>query len=72
MDRHRSIDPYEVSDDDVESTMLLTGEDLLIILKALDLYAYSLIMSFSDRELEHVKHVAKEIIKSLPKQELDS
>jgi hypothetical protein len=72
MDRHRSIDPDEVSDDDVQSTMLLTGEDLLIILKALDLYAYSLIMSFSTKELEHVKHVATEIMKSLPKQELDS
>jgi hypothetical protein len=41
-------------------------------MKALDVYAYSLIMSQSTAELERVKRVAYIIIESSPKQELDS
>jgi hypothetical protein len=62
----------EVDDEDVDATMLMTADDLDIVMKALDVYAYSLIMSQSTAELERVKRVAYIIIESSPKQELDS
>jgi hypothetical protein len=62
----------EVDDEDVDATMLMTADDLDIVMKALDVYAYSLIMSQSTAELERVKRVAHIIIESSPKQELDS
>jgi len=62
----------EIDDEDVDATMLMTADDLDIVMKALDVYAYSLIMSQSTAELERVKRVAYIIIESSPKQELDS
>jgi hypothetical protein len=52
--------------------MLLTSEDMDIVMKALDCYAYALIMAQAVGELERVKQVAMTIVQSCPKPELDS
>lgn len=69
MDRQIEIDEDEV---EVDATMLLTAEDLEIVMKALDCYAYALIMAQAVGELERVKQVAMQIVKACPKPELDS
>jgi hypothetical protein len=43
-----------------------------IVMKALDCYAYALIMAQAVGELERVKQVAMTIVQSCPKPELDS
>jgi hypothetical protein len=69
MDRPIEIDDEEI---EVDATMLLTADDLDIVMKALDCYAYALIMAQAVGELERVKQVAMAIIQSCPKPELDS
>jgi hypothetical protein len=69
MDRPIEIDDEEI---EVDATMLLTAEDLDIVMKALDCYAYALIMAQAVGELERVKQVAMAIVQSCPKPELDS
>jgi hypothetical protein len=66
--------PIEVDDEEIEvdATMLLTADDLEIVMKALDCYAYALIMAQAVGELERVKQVAMAIVQSCPKPELDS
>jgi len=62
----------EVDDEDVEATFLITGDDMFIIMKALDVYAYALIISQSQTELMQVKEVAEKILVNLPKAEFDA
>ena len=50
----------------------LTDEELVIILKGLDLYGYSLVMSESMTELNKVKNIAIKIISQLPRIGLNS
>lgn len=50
----------------------LTDEELVIILKGLDLYGYSLVMSESMTELNKVKNIAIKIISQLPRTGLNS
>ena len=50
----------------------LTDEELVIILKGLDLYGYSLIMSEGMTELNKVKNIAIKIISQLPRTGLNS
>jgi hypothetical protein len=69
MDRPIEIDDEEI---EVDATMLLTADDLDIVMKALDCYAYALIMAQAVGELERVKQVAMAIVQSCPKPELDS
>jgi hypothetical protein len=64
--------PIEIDEEDVDATMLLTSDDLDIVMKALDCYAYALIMAQAVGELERVKQVAMAIVQSCPKPELDS
>lgn len=54
------------------STLSLRVEDLLLIVKALDVYAYSLYASSSLDELNEVQHLVRTIIRKIPPRELDS
>lgn len=72
MDRHGEIDDEEINEDDVEATFYVTSDDLYIVMKALDVYAYALIISQSQAEFEIVKKLANKIIKGMPTAELDS
>jgi len=72
MDRHSEIDEEEISEEDVEAEFFVTGDDLYLVMKALDVYAYALIISQSQAELELVKTLAVKILKNMPKAELDS
>lgn len=72
MDRHSGLNEEDVDEEDIEATMLITGDDLFIVMKALDVYAYSLIMAQAQFEFERVKEVAEIILKIMPKKELDS
>lgn len=67
MDRQSEID-----DEDVEATMLLTGDQMFLILKALDVYAYAMIVSENKKELREIKKTAELILKNMPKPELNS
>jgi len=69
MDRR---DEIEDDDDEVEATFLITGDDMFLIMKALDVYAYALIISQSQSELMQVKEVAEKILVNLPKAEFDA
>jgi len=62
----------EVDDEDVEATFFITGDDMFLIMKALDVYAYALIISQSQTELMQVKEVAEKILANLPKAEFDA
>ena len=47
MDRH-----FEITEDDEADELLLTGEDIETILRALDSYGYAMVMSQSIGELD--------------------
>lgn len=55
-----------------DSQIGLTGEQMYIVMKALDTYAYAMLASQNDRELAQVQAIAQEFLKRLPKPELDS
>jgi hypothetical protein len=67
MDRQSDID-----EDDVEATMLLNNDQMFLIMKALDIYAYAMIVSENKKELRNIKEVAELIISNMPKPELNS
>lgn len=52
--------------------LLLNGEDLLMIVKALDVYAYSLYACGANEELEQIQSLVKIIMRKIPLRELDS
>ena len=65
MDKREQI----VEDDD---EFLLSSVELLLILKALDLYAYAMHTSGSFYEFSQIQELAKYILTKIPKQELHS
>lgn len=50
----------------------LTGEQVYLVMKALDVYAYALMASQNMQELHQIQTIAQEFLKRAPKQELDS
>ena len=68
MDRSSQV----ITDDDDNETVLLTGEDLYLVMKAIDVYAYALIVSNSLTELAHIRRIAAILATQFPKTELDS
>ena len=67
MDRH-----FEITEDDEADELLLTGEDIETILRALDSYGYAMVMSQSMGELQKIKRAAEALMKQLPRTEFDS
>lgn len=67
MDRSSEIEELEEI-----AEFTLTDEELIIILKSLDLYGYSLVMSEGMTELNKVKNIAIKIISQLPRIGLNS
>lgn len=66
MDKRRR--QIEVMDGDIP----LTSEEILLVMKALDVYAYSLMASNSSYELELIQRVASKFVRNAPQMELDS
>ena len=68
------MDRYsQITEDDAEpDSLLLTGEDIETILRALDSYGYAMVMSQSMGELEKVKRAAQALMAQLPRTEFDS
>ena len=62
----------DLSEEDVEATMLLNSDQMFVIMKALDVYAYALIVSENKKELREVKIIAEIILSKMPKPELNS
>ena len=62
----------DLSEEDVETTMLLNSDQMFVIMKALDVYAYALIVSENRKELREVKRIAEIILPKMPKPELNS
>lgn len=62
----------DLSEEDVEATMLLNSDQMFVIMKALDVYAYALIVSENKKELREVKKIAEIILSNMPKPELNS
>lgn len=69
MDRYGQIIE---EDDDESDSLLLTGEDIETILRALDSYGYAMVMSQSMGELQKIKRAAETLMKQLPRTEFDS
>lgn len=67
MDRSSEIDEERVSTD-----LMLTGEQLHMIVKALDAYASVLLISESAAEFEKVRNVAQAIINQFPREDFNS
>ena len=68
MDRY-----FEITEDDDEAdALVLTGEDIETILRALDSYGYAMVMSQSMGELEKIKRAAEALMTQLPRTEFDS
>ena len=67
MDRSSEVEELEEI-----AEFTLTDEELIIILKSLDLYGYSLVMSEGMTELNKVKNIAIKIISQLPRIGLNS
>lgn len=63
-------------DDEVEENVvaefILTDDDMIVVLKSLDLYGYSMVMSENMTELLKIRSIAMKIITHLPKPELNS
>ena len=66
MDQHGEIEEEAIAE------FTLTDEDMLIILKSLDLYGYAMVMSENMVDLIRVKAIAMKILSHLPKPELNS
>lgn len=68
MDRY-----FEITEDEDEAdSLVLTGEDIETILRALDSYGYAMVMSQSMGELEKIKRAAQALMAQLPRTEFDS
>ena len=67
MDRSSEIDEERVSTD-----LMLTGEQLHMIIKALDAYASVLLIAESAGEFEKVRHVAQTLISQFPREDFNS
>jgi hypothetical protein len=67
MDRSSEIDEERVSTD-----LMLTGEQLHMIVKALDAYASVLLIAESAAEFEKVRNVAQTIINQFPREDFNS
>lgn len=61
-----------LKEEDKVSQFTLDDEEMILLLKGLDLYGYSLIMSESKEELFRVKCMALKLIAQMPKPELNS
>lgn len=66
MDRHSQVDDNQIAE------FTLTDDEMILILKGLDIYGYSLIMSENVPELLLVKNIVTKILAQLPKPELNS
>jgi hypothetical protein len=66
MDRHSEIEDEQIAE------FTLTDDEMILILKGLDIYGYSLIMSENVPELLLVKNIVTKILSQLPKPELNS
>ncbi|NBS69211.1 hypothetical protein EBT31_09915 [bacterium] len=66
MDRHSEVDDNQIAE------FTLTDDEMILILKGLDIYGYSLIMSENVPELLLVKNIVTKILAQLPKPELNS
>jgi hypothetical protein len=66
MDRHSEVDDNQIAE------FTLTDDEMVLILKGLDIYGYSLIMSENVPELLLVKNIVTKILAQLPKPELNS
>ena len=62
----------ETADEYEPDTLLITGDDIETILRALDSYGYAMVMSQSMGELEKIKRAAEALMKQLPRTEFDS
>jgi len=56
----------------VDGDIALTAEEIFLVMKALDVYAYALMASNSAYELELIQRVANKFVRNAPKVELDS
>lgn len=66
MDGHSEVDDFVVAE------FTLTDDDMVLLLKSLDLYGYSMVLSDNMSELLKIRAIAMKIIANLPKPELNS
>lgn len=54
------------------SNLILTSDDIYVIVKSLDAYASVLMIAGASSEFERVKYVAQMLIRQFPREEFDS
>ena len=64
--------PSEIDDEEQIAEFTLNDDEMFIILKGLDLYAYSTVLSDNSKELVKIRDIAIKIISQLPKPGLNS
>jgi hypothetical protein len=62
----------KLKDEDTIAEFVLNDEEMMTILKALDLYGHSLMMSENAPELFKVKDIVIKIVTQLPRPDLNS
>ena len=62
----------ELKDEETIAEFVLTDEDMMIILRSLDLYGYALMMSENVVEVLKVKAIVLKVLTQLPRQDLNS
>lgn len=66
------MDEQSEVEENVVTEFILTDDDMIVVLKSLDLYGYSMVMSENMTELLKIRSIAMKIITHLPKPELNS
>lgn len=62
----------QLTEDETIAEFVLTDEDMMIILRSLDLYGYALMMSENVVEVLKVKAIVLKVLTQLPRQDLNS
>ena len=62
----------ELKDEETIAEFVLTDEDMMIILKGLDLYGYSMMLSGEVEEVMKIRAIVLKVLTQLPRQDLNS
>lgn len=62
----------ELKEDETIAEFVLTDEEMMIILKGLDLYGYSMMLAGEAEEVMKIRAIVLKVLTQLPRQDLNS